>query len=144
MASHTDYAQCPNCGSQQMLRHLETRPVEYYVLECMDCGFCLYPTITYRTLDELNEVRKETELAPIDKLPEQNFYLNEPKDEKEFFWRDLSGRGFTNTFTFEELKKWDDEDEDMGDDGELVCDWIETADVGDRWRNSANEITRIK
>lgn len=70
--------------------------------------------------------------------------------DKQFFWKDLSGRGFTNTFTEEELKEAfkdeiEEEDEDDYDNGDGLRCWIETADVGDEYtEDPANKITRIK
>ena len=60
--------------------------------------------------------------------------------DKQFFWRDKSGRGATGTFTLNEIKSafkgersWDDES---------AYTWAKEAEVGDRWENAANEITR--
>ncbi len=99
--------------------------------------------------------------------------------DKQFFWKDLSGRGFTNTFTLEELFAAipDDmidcdvchghgvKDESMYVNGEFYGDvpqecgwcengevpsdesisiWTNSAEVGDTWRDKANEVTRIK
>lgn len=62
--------------------------------------------------------------------------------EKEFFWADQSGRGYTNTFNSTELleafrKEVDNEEE--------FEEWIETCDVGDEYDSGTpNEIKRIK
>lgn len=59
----------------------------------------------------------------------------------EYFWKDKSGRGFTNTFTKSDLVKafagtrsWH---------GEAISTWANRADVGDEWENAANKVTRI-
>lgn len=75
--------------------------------------------------------------------------------EKEFFWKDLSGRGFTNTFNeaeltaaFEEEDKQTEEmnaeNPDSYEEDMTVHYFAETADVGDEFRNNANKIIRIK
>lgn len=69
--------------------------------------------------------------------------------EKQFFWKDLSGRGFTNTFNEAELKEAfkeeiEDENEQLEEGEDGLEYWIETADVGDEWGNAANKITRTK
>lgn len=60
---------------------------------------------------------------------------------KKFFWKDKSRRGFTNTFTLDDLKKalkcersWDDE---------TISKWAKNAEEGDKWENAANEVTCI-
>ncbi len=63
--------------------------------------------------------------------------------DKLFFWKDKSGGGRTNTFTtisglikaFTGEKSWDDES---------IRTWVQTAEVGDKWENAANEVTRIE
>ena len=62
---------------------------------------------------------------------------------KKFFWKDTSGRGFTNTFTEKDLAKIFKEEEDTNWDGETASEWAEEAEVGDKWLNAANEITRV-
>lgn len=64
-------------------------------------------------------------------------------DTKEFFWKDKSGREFTNTFSTKELKKAFDDD--TNDDGQTIKEWLEEdPDIGSTWVNAANEVTRIK
>ena len=60
---------------------------------------------------------------------------------KKFFWKDKSGRGFTNTFTLDGLKKalkgersWDDE---------AISKWAKDAEEGAKWENAANEVTCV-
>lgn len=61
---------------------------------------------------------------------------------KNFLWRDLTGRGFTNNFNQTELKRVF-----VGEvnyDGKAVSTWAIDAYVGDTWQNNANEITRTQ
>jgi hypothetical protein len=63
--------------------------------------------------------------------------------DKLFFWRDKSGRGFASPFSEPDLKEaFNDDDESW--DGETISQWVETAEVGDKWENAANEVTRTK
>lgn len=69
-------------------------------------------------------------------------HINDTTMKKEFFWKDLSGRGFTNTFTLTELKKAFAGEKN--DDGIAISTWAKAADPGDECRNAANKIERIK
>lgn len=75
--------------------------------------------------------------------------------EKEFFWKDLSGRGFTNTFDEdgliaafkeedEQTEKDNAENPDAYEEDMTVKYFAETAEVGDEFRNKANKIIRTK
>lgn len=61
---------------------------------------------------------------------------------KQFFWKDKSGRGYTNTWNLLELKKAMKGEKNY--DGKSASTWAQDAEVGDRWENAANEVTRIK
>ncbi len=66
---------------------------------------------------------------------------------KKFFWKDKSGRDFSNTLTEKELIKAftnKEGEDDTSDDGETITEWLENADEGDVWQNAANHVTRIK
>jgi hypothetical protein len=71
-------------------------------------------------------------------------------NKKLFFWKDKSGRGFTNTFDSEialiNAFEGDDENDEYGFardwDGRTINDFAESAEVGDKWENAANEVTR--
>ena len=68
-------------------------------------------------------------------------YLMDLYDGK-FLWKDKSGRDFTNTLTADELVNAFDSEENYH--GETMSDWLsEEPEVGDRWENAANEVTRI-
>lgn len=60
---------------------------------------------------------------------------------KKFFWKDKSGRGFSNTWTLTELKKAMAGERS---DDQAASTWAKEAEVGDEWSNSANKITRIE
>jgi hypothetical protein len=61
---------------------------------------------------------------------------------KLFFWRDKSGGGGAGVFTDEDLKEWDTDEMDWG--GVSLRDYLDEAEVGDKWENAANKITRTK
>ncbi len=86
----------------------------------------------------------------IEKLPIESDY----KEEKQFFWRDLSGRGFTETFTAEELldsfpelmlpNEYDEDNEDAVNETGFK-NWVETCEIGEEYDSGTpNEIKRIK
>lgn len=61
--------------------------------------------------------------------------------DKKFFWKDKSGRGFTQTFSLNAIRaggnerSWDDEP---------LKKWAREAEVGDVWENATDHYTRIK
>lgn len=61
---------------------------------------------------------------------------------KIFFWKDLSGRGFSNQWTLAQLKKA--MAGERSDDGQAASTWAKEAEVGDEWSNAANQITCIE
>ncbi len=61
---------------------------------------------------------------------------------KEFFWKDQSGRGFSNTFNSTEL--YEAFEKEVDNEHEFAY-WIETCNVGDEYDSGTpNEIKRIK
>ena len=59
---------CPNCKCN----------VDYYQdnnglieIECLHCGLHIIPTITYHTLDKLNEIRIQRDLKPLKQVRKQ-------------------------------------------------------------------------
>lgn len=56
---------------------------------------------------------------------------------KEFFWKDKTGRGFTNTLTTDDLLEMEDE-QDWND--ESLHQFAVNADDGDKWETNASEI----
>lgn len=62
---------CPNCGAEAD-EYTDWKPFNYTSITCYECGLQIYPTHSYMTLEELNEMREDNELAPLHKLPEQS------------------------------------------------------------------------
>lgn len=59
-----------------------------------------------------------------------------------FFWRDKTGRGFTGTFSAEDLMDWPNE---RSWDGDTLEEWLDEGPaVGDKWENEADEIMRTE
>lgn len=64
---------------------------------------------------------------------------------KKYFWKDKSGRGFTNTFSEKALKQAFHEEEDTNYDGESIAEWLEMEpEVGEDWENETSKVTRIE
>jgi hypothetical protein len=47
------------------------KPFDFVSGECLYCGFEYHTVEGYLDLEELNERRKDAELEPLDRLPEQ-------------------------------------------------------------------------
>lgn len=58
--------------------------------------------------------------------------------QKTFFWKDETGRGFTNNFTLEDILNCQDEE---NYDGDSLHEWAKNAEEGDTWKNKANSFT---
>lgn len=64
--------------------------------------------------------------------------------EKNFFVKDLSGRGYTANLSEEDIRaSWDLEEEDW-DNEESLGYFIENAEVGDEWKTNSVKITRTE
>lgn len=62
---------------------------------------------------------------------------------KLFFWQDKSGRGFAGTFSTADIR--DSFDRNRQDwNGKQWSEFLEEAEVGDKWEDAANEVTRTK
>ena len=61
---------------------------------------------------------------------------------QEFFWKDKTGRGFTQVFNQSEVKRSFQGERSWH--GEAASTWARRSTVGDKWENAANEITRTK
>ena len=59
---------------------------------------------------------------------------------KEFFWKDKSGRGFSNTLTLEDLQSI----EEQNWDGDELADWANEAEQGDEFVNATSKYICIK
>lgn len=62
---------CPNCGKEADI-YSDSKPFDYTSISCLYCGLQISPKITYQTLEELNESRKDSELKPLKRLPKQD------------------------------------------------------------------------
>jgi len=60
---------------------------------------------------------------------------------KKLFWKDKTGRGFSNMLTFDDILNLENE-EDWN--GELLHEWVEECEPGDRWENRESEITCVE
>jgi hypothetical protein len=64
---------------------------------------------------------------------------------KKYFWKDKTGRDFTNTFSATALIGAFSEEEDTNWDGETIGEWLEMEpEVGDVWENETSKVTRIE
>ena len=72
MSGHSSSTPCPNCGKSADL-YTDYKPYDYSSIQCSECGLMIYPVVTYMNLDELNEYRLNSELEPLEVLPEQSF-----------------------------------------------------------------------
>lgn len=61
--------------------------------------------------------------------------------QKEFFYKDKSGRGYKGTFTMEQLLTWEN---DENWDGTPLHEFLEEAEEGDEWENASDKITCTK
>jgi hypothetical protein len=76
-------------------------------------------------------------------------FINEDIDgEKLFLLKDLTGRGYTDEYSLEELPELEEKlkDETVLDDkwDETITDWGEFAEIGDEYIQRTYKITRIK
>ena len=60
---------------------------------------------------------------------------------KKLFWKDKTGRGFSNMLYPEDILGLENE-EDWN--GELLHEWVEECEHGDRWENRVSEITCVE
>jgi len=75
----------------------------------------------------------------IEKMPIESDFK---EDEREFFWKDQSGRGFSNTFNAQDLYDAFEKEVDDRDDFQY---WIDTCEIGEEYDSGTpNEIKRIK
>lgn len=70
--------------------------------------------------------------------------------QKKFFWKDLTGRGYTNNdMSLEQvldiaIEVDSDLDEEEIDDGEGLGYWAHHAEEGDEWSNAEHKFTCIQ
>lgn len=79
MSSHSYSASCPNCENE-MDMCMDTRPYELISGWCLYCGFQVEPHESYMTLDEVNAIRGDQELPPLDKLPDRTYEVMPEKE----------------------------------------------------------------
>lgn len=60
---------------------------------------------------------------------------------RKFFWKDKTGRGFTNTLTSDDVLKMED-CEDWN--GESLHEFVSEAEVGDKWESRESEFICIE
>jgi len=61
---------CPKCGAQ-MQTYADWKPADYVSGDCFECGFFYYTADGQRALGEVNELRAEHDLEPIEELRKQ-------------------------------------------------------------------------
>ena len=62
---------CPNCGKSADA-YSDRKPFDYPNLSCLHCGLQTSVHIDYLNLEDLNDLRIDCELEPLEKLPIQN------------------------------------------------------------------------
>lgn len=71
MSGFSDSCTCPNCGNDAE-EYTDYKPFSHTSIQCYHCGLLITPTLTYQTLEELNESRRENEMDELEQLPEQD------------------------------------------------------------------------
>lgn len=62
---------CPNCGKDAD-GYTDHKPFNFSSLSCLHCGLQIFPQIEYQTLEELNDSRIDSDMEPLEQLPEQS------------------------------------------------------------------------
>ncbi len=71
MSGFSEGTSCPNCGASAD-SYTDWKPFNYTSITCYECGLQIYPTHSYMTLEELNSIRVDNDLDPLEFLPEQS------------------------------------------------------------------------
>jgi len=71
MSGFSDGVDCPNCG-QEADRYTDWKPFDYTSIICSNCGLMIDPQISYMTLKDLNEYRRDNEQTLLRKKPKQD------------------------------------------------------------------------
>ena len=72
MSGTSDFQDCPKCGSKDSLKtYSDYKPYDISNGDCLECGFCFYTKEDQSTLEEVNELRVDYDLPPLEKLKEQ-------------------------------------------------------------------------
>ena len=64
-------SKCLNCG-EVCSSYTNHKPIDHSIHSCPHCGMVIQPELSYMGLEELNELRKDIELEPLEKLPKQD------------------------------------------------------------------------
>ena len=76
MSSHSDTITCPNCGQDWLVIYTDSKPIVYTTGECPMCGFFYMLRVGYETdREQLNNLRADHDLDPLEVLPEQDYEL---------------------------------------------------------------------
>jgi hypothetical protein len=70
MSGCSDSVPCPKCGGE-MRTYSDWKPSDYVSGDCLECGFYYYTAEDQRTLDEVNELRADYDLEPLEMLRDQ-------------------------------------------------------------------------
>lgn len=75
--------------------------------------------------------------------------MPESESTKKFFWKDMSGRGYSSQITLKELLEMEDRnmsdlDRDEDDDEETLSEWAKEAEEGDTFTRNADHYTCIE
>jgi transposase len=70
MSGYSSSITCPNCGGDAEI-YTDWKPFDYSSITCYHCGLQIYPKISYMTLKELNEQRRNWDLPILRKKPKQ-------------------------------------------------------------------------
>lgn len=68
MSGHYFNETCPNCGNKEMEVYSDTNNSELNTEECLKCGYTLTCNRSFKSLKEVNEIRKDRDLRPLKKL----------------------------------------------------------------------------
>lgn len=72
MSGFSESIQCPNCNSFNCDQYSDYKPFSYTTISCLDCGLIINPKVEYRTLKEINQIRRDSEMKLLKKKPKQN------------------------------------------------------------------------
>ena len=72
MSGFSSETNCPNCGGSADL-YTDYKPFDYSSIQCPHCGLLIYPKISYMTLKNLNDYRRDYNMTLLRKKPNQEF-----------------------------------------------------------------------
>lgn len=78
MSGYSTEQPCPICGGNMSI-DCDSKPFESVSGDCINCGFCYYPTVEQMSLAEINERRADEDLKPL-KLKDIKKYSKEIKE----------------------------------------------------------------